>query len=254
MTKFQTGYLPEDWEASTHIQLLSMMQNELSFWDFAIAVQAKNSLLFNTASYLEKDALHYRIESGMTQKLALQCRLEKSAKTVTFENWLMEIKRVNDLIRVEHADFEALAKSTCEYSRRMHTLSEPSHRANTTISDALSSTAVTNNTQNRVSLPKLTEVEHELLYDNEGCLKYRRIFVDHQFPNCPNNFSDATDYKALTQAWVDSQKRHTTKNWVAAVSSMMELAPIAAIIKSDMTPVAYMPSNPSSVIEEDSYL
>ena len=77
MTEFCAGYLPEDWEEITHIELLAMIQNDMTFWDFAIQVQTKNSLLRDTDSYLTKATLRHRIESRMNQKLALRCRLEK---------------------------------------------------------------------------------------------------------------------------------------------------------------------------------
>jgi hypothetical protein len=50
MVKFRKGYLPKDWEAITRIELLRMTQGDMSFWDFTVAVQAKNSLLCNTPS------------------------------------------------------------------------------------------------------------------------------------------------------------------------------------------------------------
>ena len=48
MGEFCAAYLPEDWEEITRIELLGMSQSDLSFWDFAINVQTKNSLLRNT--------------------------------------------------------------------------------------------------------------------------------------------------------------------------------------------------------------
>ena len=72
--------------------------------------------------YLDKEALRHRIESGMSWKLTLRCRLEKTGKVAKFEDWLMEIKRVNGRIRMERVEFKALAKSTCKASRRSNTL------------------------------------------------------------------------------------------------------------------------------------
>jgi len=101
MTEFHAGYLPEDWEEVTRIELLGMMQNESAFWDFAVQVQSKNSLLRNTPSHLDEDKLRHRIESGMDQKLALRCRLEKSSKIEGFNLWITEVKRIDDLVRAE---------------------------------------------------------------------------------------------------------------------------------------------------------
>jgi hypothetical protein len=93
MAEFRASYLPEDWEAITRIELLGMTQTGLSFWEFAIAVQAKNSLLRGTTSYLDQEPLRHRIESGMSQKLALRCRLSKSNEKEDFREWLTEVKK-----------------------------------------------------------------------------------------------------------------------------------------------------------------
>jgi len=117
MTEFRAAYLPEDWEAITRIELLAMTQGDSSFWDFAIQIQAKNSLLRNTESHLSKHDLRHRIKSGMTQRLALRCRLEKCNDVIGLEQWLIEVKHVDDLIHMERANFKALAKATCKAAR-----------------------------------------------------------------------------------------------------------------------------------------
>jgi hypothetical protein len=53
--EFRDTYLPKDWKALTCMELLSMTQGGDSFWDFSIKVQAKNSLLVNTTSHLNKE-------------------------------------------------------------------------------------------------------------------------------------------------------------------------------------------------------
>jgi hypothetical protein len=106
MVKFCKGYLPKDWEAITCIELLGMTQGDMSFWDFTVAVQAKNSLLRNTPSHLATEQLHYRIESSIATKLALRYRLEKNPQIEKFEDWLIEVKRVDDLICLKHKDFD----------------------------------------------------------------------------------------------------------------------------------------------------
>jgi hypothetical protein len=107
-----------------------MTQEEQSFRDFAVKVQAKNSLLRNTPSYLNQEKLCHRIKSGMNQKLALRCRLEKLSKVDEFEKWLAEIRRIDDLVKNEKAEFESLARATRETTRRNNALAEPSRRSN----------------------------------------------------------------------------------------------------------------------------
>ena len=62
MEEFCSANLPENWEEITRIKLLSMSQSDLSFWDFAINVQTKNSLIHNTLSYLAKEATALNLE------------------------------------------------------------------------------------------------------------------------------------------------------------------------------------------------
>ena len=248
MKEFRAAYLEKDWEEITRIELLAMTQGDSSFWDFAIQVQAKNSLLRDTASHLSKHDLRQRIESGMTQKLALRCRLERCNEATGLEKWLIEVKRVDDLLRIERAEFESLAKATRDAGRRNNAFAEPSRRANVApASSSLSSSTC-------ISLPKLTPIERKLIYDNEGCLKCHCVFVNHQSGTCPNDFPDAATYKPLTQAAIDTLSKHAKKSIAAVTDATMTTSaqPIAVVMGVSAHPVAYMPSNISNVIEGDS--
>jgi hypothetical protein len=57
MSKFCDAYLDEDWEENTRRELGGMTQGCDSFWDYAIRVQAKNSLLTGTSSHLDAEKL-----------------------------------------------------------------------------------------------------------------------------------------------------------------------------------------------------
>jgi hypothetical protein len=250
MTEFRAGYLPEDWKEITCIELLGMLQNADAFWDFAVQVQTKNLLLRGTPSYLKETELCHRIESGMTQKLALRCHLEKCSKVEKFNEWLTEVKCVDDLIRVERAEFEQLAKATRNAGRRANTLAEPSRRANSNNSVTAASTSIANsNSTTCVTLPRLTDIERKLLSDNGGCFKCRHVFVPHLSTACPNGFPNPSSYKPLTQNFVDSIKQRLNKpvaallqpNDTAGGPSSANMAPVAAVMGVSMNPVAYMP-------------
>jgi len=171
MTEFCVGYLPEDWEEVTRIELLGMTQNKSHFWDFAVQVQSKNSLLCNTPLHLDEDKLHHHIESGMNQKLVLHCRLKKSSKIEGFNLWITEVKHIDDLVHAERTDFKSLAKATQDIGRRNNNLAEPSHCVNTNYNSSSLSANTASLNSARQALPRLTEAECQLLYDNEGCLK-----------------------------------------------------------------------------------
>lgn len=118
MTEFKELYLPKDWEEITCIELLQMNQGNKLFWDWAIQVQTKNSILIDTDSYLDKDQLRNCMEAGMNPKVALRVRLEKAGdKTKKLEAWIDDIRRIDDLICAENANFESIAKAMREHPR-----------------------------------------------------------------------------------------------------------------------------------------
>lgn len=218
MAEFRAAYLPEDWEEVTWIELLAMTQGADNFWDFSVAVQAKNSLLHATTSYQDKENIRHRLEAGMNAKLALRCCLEKSSQIKKFESWLNEVKCVDDLLHNEQSDFEAMAKASREASRRSNVLTEPSRRGN---NNAFASGSA--NSTSRVALPRLLDSERKLLYDNNSCLKCHCVFVSHRSNNCPNEFPNAASYKTLTQAFVDLIKQCVKKPLAAVVPQSYEV-------------------------------
>jgi hypothetical protein len=135
-------------------------------------------------------------------------------------------------------------------------LTKPSHRTNTYTPP--SSTAANNNSSCQ-TVPCLTDLEHQLLQNNDGCFKCRRVFVSHRSAQCLNTFPKPATYKPLTQTFVDSIKLHLKKA-VAAIyqpdSKVSTLtttpAPVAVIMGISCDPVTYMPPNTSNVIEGDS--
>jgi hypothetical protein len=247
MDEFREAYLDEDWEETTHHKLGGMTQGRRSFWNYAIEVQAKNSLLTGTASHLASEQLRHCIEAGMTESLSCRCVNVKINKEVDIKKWLGEVKRVDDTMRAEHREFEAIATASRESSRKANPLGEPSNCANT----QLNRTTTPRTATPLGKLPKLTETERQLLFDNDGCLKCHRFFVAHKSANCPNNWPNATNYRMLTQGDVD--RAHTKGKTVAAIASVsddsMEAHPVTAVLGSLNAPTAYLPKNASSIIE-----
>jgi hypothetical protein len=98
----------------------------------------------------------------MNANLTLCCHLEKITSDGTLAEWLNDMFHVDNFLCTKCANFDALTKTSHETSRQTSTFAEPSHCNNTN----------TNTTSaNCIVLPKLTGVEHQLLYDNDGCLK-----------------------------------------------------------------------------------
>src|ERR1700691_620857 len=70
ITEFRTNYLAEDWEEDTLRELLMMTQGNSTFWDYAIALQSKNSLLRGNTLELPDDKLRQQLRASMEVRLS----------------------------------------------------------------------------------------------------------------------------------------------------------------------------------------
>jgi hypothetical protein len=198
MNEFRAAYLDEDWEENMRRELGGMTQGKDSFWDYTIRVQSKNSLLTGTPSHLSQEKLRHCIEVGMNDLLAHRCANAKANKEGEIKKWLADMKRIEDTMRAERREFEEIAKVACDNGRHSNALGEPSNHTNVSSTrDAAKGAPISG------KLPKLTELERRLLFDNEGCLKCCRFFVNHKSATCPNNWPTAAGYRTLTQVDVD---------------------------------------------------
>jgi len=159
---------------------------------------------------------------------------------------------VDDTMRAECREFEEIAKVSRENNRKANPLGEPSNRANASTSRDTARSSASNPAG---KLPKLTEAERRLLFDNEGCLKCRKFFVNHKSMNCPNAWPSASGYRTLSQADVDRTRNASKGKAVVAVGTVNEndapeVHPVAMVLRSSKEPAAYMPANTSSVIEQ----
>ena len=145
MVEFRDNYLAEDWEEDTLREVLSMTQGNSSFWDFAVAIQNKNSLLRDTTSHLADDKLHHQINAGMEIRLSKKVSSEKVNKVISFRKWLSEVKRCDDVLRAEREEYERIAKDNRDASHRANHFNDPSSPVNA-VTLVTNSTAIGTNT------------------------------------------------------------------------------------------------------------
>jgi hypothetical protein len=260
MKELRELYLPPDWEEDLRRSLMSATMGSGSFWDYASKIQNQNILLIGTQSHLLDDKLRHQLEVGMTDRLARKCKAEKTQEIEEFRAWLLDVKRIDDAIRADRVElFEEIAKNSRAESRKTNPLGEPSRRGNTSYNYRSSNpnTQGSTSTAPRARVPKLTEDERTLLYNNQGCLKCRRVFVEHKMADCPNGFPDPTKYKTLTQAHVDRVRARVGRTVAAMTRESPEPEveetshPIGAIVPTSRYPIAYMPPNQSSILQRD---
>jgi hypothetical protein len=118
MIEFRAAYLDEDWEENTHRELGGMVQGEATFWDYAIEVQSKNSLLTTTASHLDNEKLRHRIKASMNKLLARHCINAKVNKEGDFKKWLAEVKCIDDTLHAERREFERISEMNRKTARK----------------------------------------------------------------------------------------------------------------------------------------
>jgi|SRR5882762_8448032 len=148
-----------------------MTQGTSSFWDYAVAIQLKNSLLHGTVSHLLDDKLRHQLVAGMEVRLSKKVFSEKLNKVADFRKWLNEVRRCDEVLRTEREEYERIAKDNTESSRRANNFSETSSRrfpGNTNNSNIPHATATSSTSAPRKQCPKLLDSERKLLNDNEG--------------------------------------------------------------------------------------
>jgi hypothetical protein len=258
MVEFRAAYLPEEWEQDLRGDILSMSQGDSTFWNYAVNLQSKNSLLKGTTSHLTSEKLRHQLEANMEKRLATKCRNEANVNNEQdFTKWINMVKRVEEMLIADRKEVQDLMKTNREATRRTSALTEPSRRYNSAPSSSNSTS-----TSKRRFPPRLTDYEKKILAENEGCFKCRRFFVNHRSPTCPDDFPDAGSYKTLTARDVEFAKRGRKPKPVATVatSTLSESEddvstapkPVAVVMGHAFNPVAYMPTNESNVIEGDS--
>src|SRR6267378_5454112 len=70
MKEFKKGYLDDDWEENMCCEVLGMSQPMNTFWDYAVSLQSKNSLLRGTPSHLSDEQIRHQLEAGMENHLS----------------------------------------------------------------------------------------------------------------------------------------------------------------------------------------
>ena len=249
-----------------------------SFLDFANDVQNKNSLLLGTDSHLPEAHIRNRIEAGMDRTLSTRSRTsDKNIHKITlFKAWLDALKELDTQLQANHAErrteLEAITQKICAKSCDDRALLEPSHKSNTAASNPT-------RTNSKDYPPKLTREEGQLLVNNKGCTKCRKVYVFHtkddNLPKDKCDFPKGTGYQPVTQVVVDTA-RHTYesrkgKRAVAAITSANltsyasinspsptrnvdagpSVHPVAAVMGYASNPVGYIGNYSSSVLSDE---
>jgi hypothetical protein len=193
----------------------------------------------------------------MGEMLSCRCINAKVNKEEDVKKWLGDVKQIDDTMRAEHCEFEQVAKVVRDSTRKVNPLGEPLYCANASSNNRGGQRPNTNVTGGGMvlKLPKLTNNECRLLFDNNGCLKCRKFFVNHCSANCPNGWLIAASYHTLMQGDVNCAHNGGKAKTVATINTGdnnvagPSAHPITVVLGTSSAPVAHMPSNASNVIE-----
>ena len=251
MKEFRLKWLPNDWEQDIQRRVLGTKQASL-FWEWAVKIRSLNTLLRGMPTHLDDASLLNQLEANLEPSLSCACDDERVNED-TLDKWLDKVKILDEKKRREcqqqRADAEEAACSHLKHNMTSAGLAEPSRRYNTFCGNMMTERGNNGGKPKHFNatkmLPKLTDAERMLLFNNEGCLKCCRFLVNHRSANCPNDFPPALNYKTLTAEDVNAARRKTSKTItiVADTSRGSGSLPITAIMP---------PTNDSAILEGDS--
>ena len=170
------------------------------------------------------------------------------------------MKKLDDMLQMDcaerHAEMEAAQRVSHQRAHDDCPLAEPSRKAN------VSSTGPSNynNPARKDWPPKLTCEEGDLLLNNHGGLKCRKLYVFHTKNDNKCDFPKGSRYKPVTQAVVniahhehDTKKKHPVAAITSISSSMNDVTPhpVATIMGFASNPARYATANTYDVLSED---
>lgn len=230
-TQMRALFLNNDWEHTTRMEILRLRQPSAKpFMDFALELMGKNNLLAGTDSFMNDEYMRETLEAAMEQELSRECNRENTSSIEDFQNWLNEVKRIDERRR---ARLDELAREIAKMTIKTPvTTRTPFQRASAAQVPAPSAKPF-------VPIPKLLQSERELLSANGGCYKCRRFWANHIGARCTAPPIDGASYKTLTSANVPprpasySARGGSSRTAVAAL-----LASNATTDQTDTTPSA----------------
>ncbi|KAJ6599378.1 hypothetical protein DFH09DRAFT_903050 [Mycena vulgaris] len=190
MKEFKEKFLDDDWEMLVRSDIMSMCQTkEQTFDQFVTALISHTSLLADTAPVSDVQTRHY-LEADMVNDLRFICMRSDKLKELiakpasTLDQYIHAVNRLDEE-RCRHLDVqrcliaEANKENKCK-ARDMDGNERAPKRCDPKSGKPSSTSSSTNPYP-----PKLSDSEHQLLKDNDGCNRCRKPFAGHHFNNCP---------------------------------------------------------------------
>lgn len=238
LEEFNKAFLPSDWIKVAKRSLLSYKQRyDQSFLAYYNEINHMNSILIETPEHLTDSALRTLLEAGIRDSLNDACDRDLVHDIKDFKAWREAVMKTDEREQKTNSRIAHLEQQL--RSLQM----QPSRPAASTSRTTTQTTTVTKGST-FVRLPLLTVAERQLLKDNQGCLKCRRPFVNHQSQSCPNGFPPGQGYKPITAETIRAAQaaRSRTRATAAILPDDPETEEPPEEPPQDATVAAVMPS------------
>jgi hypothetical protein len=236
-TAFRAKFVSNRDDHKLQTTLYSSKQGDRDFLDWAQDVCRINRLIIGSDAHLSDSQLSHILRGNCDTELL------KKIGTVTLDadpstdlqGWIDEIQTLHEELAEERARIRRMMEAMLKTAKRV---------ATPNAAPASTSTLPARNSQPREgTIPKLTEAEKQLLSDNQGCFKCRRVFQDHMSRDCPNGFPKK--HYAITQALVDRFRPKATPTAAAAAvdTASSSAAPIgfSSVLEDAASDTEYVP-------------
>ena len=245
MKEMRLNYLPQDWEDQVRNEILTstLTTSALSFWNWSQKILKLNCLLHNTASTIDKNTLCNHLEAHLDDELKAKLRHSEARKDKKFKTWVATVCLLDEVHAVEtNCQHELIEETLQSQAKRYNTNNDTSRGSSRCGNSSQTNTSASSSSSSYVRLSALTDAEHTLLNENEGCMKCRRFYAGHRSQSCPNGFPSGKGYKTLTAADAITAKKTkaiakpsmktvaTTSATIEAVDSDEEVSTAAAVL------------------------
>ncbi|RXW16154.1 hypothetical protein EST38_g9690 [Candolleomyces aberdarensis] len=209
--RIRDNFLPHDWADSIRDDILRSVQKKDQSWrEYTSKVARDNAVLtLSNEGSIPEDRLMQHLAANMSDHLRSKMRPITIPKKITISGkevdipllqWTEFIARYDDDLRLELKRAREIADEVHRNAKRQNTGAPSGSSRNGQRSDN-SKTGF---------LPALTDAEHKLLNEHQGCRKCRRFYAGHISKDCRNGFPKvpADGYKELTlQKALDEKKK-----------------------------------------------
>ncbi|KZT17917.1 hypothetical protein NEOLEDRAFT_1152860 [Neolentinus lepideus HHB14362 ss-1] len=232
--EMQKRFLHADWTMPYMISFYFLLRIEF---------QSQNALLSGTTSHLDEASVRKHLKTHMHEETKELVKRDKVNKTESFDDWLEAVRiRDEERIRNESKMLRLLQKNKAMPSSRN---ASTSSFAKSSATSQTASSSAPSSTTSKPRLPKLSDMERDLLDKYHGCYRCRRFNVSHKSGDCPNGFPKAETYRPLTENDALASMRQRSK--------AQTTTPVAAVIEDPENVVAAIREAvvPSAIIEDD---